>query len=102
MKVVIKMKQLVTIFIVTLPLLICGQDFKGRLVLGEQHAKEEIKKAIEKIDEKTFYDTLINDKETVLAIVEAILFKIYGKKNIINQRPYECYLIDGYWFVSGT
>ena len=88
--------------IVLLPFLLTGQDFKGRVMLGEQHAKDAIKKAIEKIDEKPFYDTLIKDEETAIAVVEPILFKNYGKKNIINERPYECYLVDRYWYISGT
>jgi hypothetical protein len=78
-----------------------AQNFDGRLVIGEKIAKEEIKKAL-KGNEKPFYDTLITDKETAIAVVEPILFKIYGRDNIIAERPYEIYLIDGYWYISGT
>jgi NTF2 fold immunity protein len=78
-----------------------GQNFKNRTVLGEKNAKQAIKEAI-KDKAKPFYDTLIKNKETAIAIAEPILFDIYGKKDIINERPYECYLIDGYWYISGT
>ena len=87
---------------ITLPLLSCGQNFNGRTVMGEGNAKQVIRRTIENKNYKPFYDTLIKDKETAIAIAETILFNIYGKKNIKRQRPYECYLIDGYWYVSGT
>jgi len=79
-----------------------SQDFNGRTFIGKQYASEEIKKAIENKNAKPFYDTLIKDKEMAIAIAEPILFKIYGKPNIIEQRPYESYLINGYWYISGT
>ena len=47
-------------------------------------------------------DTLIKDKETAIQISEAILFKVYGKDNIVSQRPYETYFMDGYWIIGGT
>ena len=78
-----------------------GQNFKNPTVLGEENAKQAIKEAI-KNKAKPFYDTLIKTKETAIAMAEPILFDIYGKKEIINERPYECYLIDGYWYISGT
>lgn len=79
-----------------------SQDFGGRIVIGKRYAMEEIKKALSNKNALPFYDTLIKDKETAIAIAEPILFKIYGKPNIIEQRPYECYMIDGYWYISGT
>jgi hypothetical protein len=45
---------------------------------------------------------LITDKETAIAMAEPLLFKIYGKEEIESERPYEVYLIDGYWYISGT
>ena len=80
----------------------CGQNFNDRTVLGEQNARQAIKTALADKDTKPFYDTLIKDKQTAIAVAEPILFKIYGKKNITDQKPYECYLIDDYWYISGT
>ena len=63
----------------------------------------ELRKALTDTTRKQILvDTLIKDKETAITLSESILFKIYGKDNIINQRPYEIYNIDGYWFLSGT
>jgi len=90
------------LIILILPLISCGQSFKGRTVLGEQNAKQAVKNALNDKGYKSFYDTLIKEKEIAIAVVEPVLFKIYGKKNIISERPYECYLIDGYWYICGT
>ena len=68
----------------------------------EQHAKDAVKKALEDKNYKPFYDTLIKDKETAIAVAESILFKIYDRKKILDEKPYKCYLIDGYWHISGT
>lgn len=87
---------------VILPFYCCGQNFAGRTVLGEKNASRSIKEALADKDNKPFYDTLIKDKETAIEVAEPILFKIYGKKNITGERPYECYLIDGYWYICGT
>ena len=80
----------------------CAQNPKDRIILGEQNARQIIKEAINDKNYKPFYDTLITDREMAIGIAEPILFKIYGKKNIISEKPYECYLIDGYWYISGT
>jgi hypothetical protein len=96
------MKLLLTIFLFVVGLSLSAQNYNGRLVLGEENAKLAIKKAVNDKDYKPFYDTLIKDKETAIAVAEPILFKIYGKKNIIDERPYECYLINRYWYISGT
>ncbi len=79
-----------------------SQDFRGRIVIGKKYADQEVKKAITNKNAKPFYDTLINNKEMAIAVVEPILFKIYGNENILKQRPYESYLINGYWYISGT
>lgn len=42
------------------------------------------------------------DKETVVGIAELALFQIYGKENIIKQRPYRTYLINNFWLIEGT
>jgi len=47
-------------------------------------------------------DTLIKDKNAVIMLAEAALFPIYGKEQIRQELPYEAYLIDGYWVISGT
>jgi hypothetical protein len=100
-----KMKRFIyssALLVFIFPFFCCGQNFNGRTVLGEKNARQAIKKALTDKDNKQFYDTLIKDKQTAIAVAEPILFKIYGKKNITDQKPYECYLIDGYWYICGT
>ena len=81
----------------------CGRDSQVRTALGIDYANMELRKALTDTTRKQILvDTLIKDKETAITLSESILFKIYGKDNIINQRPYEIYNIDGYWFLSGT
>lgn len=69
---------------------------------GIEAAKTRIKEVLSDKSYKPFYDTLIKDKKTAIAIAEPILFNIYGKKNIIKQKPYDCYLADGYWDITGN
>ncbi len=95
------MKYLIYIIICLCSTLVNAQDFNGRLVMGQKYAAQEVKKARIKYH-KPFYDTLINNKETAISIAEAIVFQIYGKENIIKERPYECYLIEGFWYITGT
>jgi len=79
-----------------------SQDFSKRTVTGKQAATEEIRKALVNKNTKSFYDTLIKDKETAISIIEPILFRVYGRDNIVKERPYECYMINDYWYISGT
>ena len=44
---------------------------------------------------------LVPDKQTAIHIAEAILFPIYGEKNIRGQRPYQVKLHNGKWTVAG-
>jgi hypothetical protein len=79
-----------------------SQDFKDRIILGEGYAKKQVQHALKDNVPLSFLDTLIKTKEEAITIAEPVLFKIYGRKHIIRQRSYEIYLIDGYWFISGT
>ncbi len=44
----------------------------------------------------------VPNSETAIAIAEAVLFPVYGRENIIKQKPYEVLLFDDYWVVEGT
>ena len=71
----------------------------------EEIAIKELKRAMSDstihnvIDLKTF---LLKDQKTALSVVEPILFSVYGKKNIIKQKPYKINLVEKYWIISGT
>ena len=85
-----------------LPLSFWGQNFKNRVVVGEDSARQAIKIIVSDSTYKFSTDTLIGNKEMAISIAEVVLFKSYGKALISGERPYECYLIDGYWFLRGT
>jgi hypothetical protein len=94
------MKYLTFAFLILLPLL--GHSQK-RTLLGPKVARDELKEALtNKKDKQVNVDKVIGDKQTAIAVAEAILFKIYGKEQIINERPYEVYFVNGYWVLNGT
>ncbi|MCB2408039.1 NTF2 fold immunity protein [Hymenobacter lucidus] len=77
-----------------------GQNFKGRSVSGEAAAYERVRQMLR--EKPGFQAVLLPDKATAITVAESMLFKVYGKDNISRQRPYEAYLIDGFWYISGT
>ena len=87
---------------VILPLSFLGQNYKNRAIIGEDSAKQTIKNMVNEGGYKLSPDTLIRDKETAISMAEIMLFRSYGKATITTERPYECYLIEGYWFLRGT
>ena len=102
------MRTIKTIFFLTLltfTLTACGQTKKDRAILGKANAEQELKFALSDKSQHNFIDgkeIIIKDSLTAISIAEPIIFSIYGKDNIIEQRPYETYLIDKYWIISGT
>ena len=85
----------------------CGQSFKGRTVIGKKLAENQVKEALAGKYAKSYYNTKerktdIDTKEKAIKFAEAITFKIYGEEQIKSEKPYECYLINGFWYVSGT
>src|SRR5262245_16967791 len=45
---------------------------------------------------------LVPNREIAIRIAEAILFPIYGEKNIREQRPYQVNLKGGKWTIDGA
>ncbi|WP_185816944.1 YbbC/YhhH family protein [Hymenobacter metallilatus] len=72
--------------------------------LGREVAKEQLQEALKR--EATVVSSTVPrplpDSVAAVRIAEPILFRTYGKKNIVDERPYEVYLIDKYWVVMGT
>ncbi|HEV8506267.1 MAG TPA: NTF2 fold immunity protein [Chitinophagaceae bacterium] len=85
-----------------LPLSFWGQNYKNRAVVGEDSARQAIKNVVNDSTYKLSSDNLIRDRDIAISIAEVLLFKSYGKALISGEKPYECYLIDGYWFLRGT
>ena len=102
------MKQFITVATSVMLLLSipsCGQSFKGRALMGEAYAKERVRLTL--LADKNsvalpHHKALLTSKEVAVSVAEPMLFNIYGKDNIVRQRPYEVYLIDGFWYITGT
>jgi hypothetical protein len=45
---------------------------------------------------------LVPDQRTAIAIAEAVLFPIYGEKNIRDERPYVVKHAGGKWTIEGS
>lgn len=83
----------------------CGQAESDKTKLGRTHAEQELRSALDDDSQPNVIDhksAIIGDSTTAISIAESILFNIYGKDNITAQRPYEIYLIDNHWVISGT
>jgi hypothetical protein len=51
---------------------------------------------------REFPNGLVSDQKTAIAIAEAVLFPIYGEKNIRQQRPYVVKHARGKWIIEGA
>lgn len=83
----------------------CSQSKSERIILGEKYAKSELEKTLNPKNEHNVIDNkslIITNKETAVKIAETILFEIYGKKNIENQKPYEIYKFENFYVILGT
>jgi hypothetical protein len=77
----------------------------NKTYLGQKIAQKYINEYLqsEKSDNYVLNNTkLINDSKTLISVIEPILFNVFGKQNIINQRPYGIYKCNDYWFVMGS
>lgn len=75
-----------------------------RILLGIDHAKQELQEALQNNSHNLVNgkNIIIKDTLTAISVAEPILFGIYTKENIIKQRPYEIHHIDNYWVINGT
>lgn len=65
------------------------------------------KEILKEINDSTLHNVigkieLITDEKNAISIVEPLLFSVYGKENIIKQRPYKIGKVQNYWVVSGS
>lgn len=44
----------------------------------------------------------LNVKDSAVRYAENILFKIYTKDQILQERPYNVNSVNGYWVITGT
>jgi hypothetical protein len=96
------MKHLfVLLFIITLSS--CTDTL--HIKLGKENAAKELDNALNDTTQQNVVDNkefIIKDSNTAIKVAEPILFEIYGKSNIEEQKPYETYLIGNYWVLNGT
>lgn len=91
--------------LLTFALTVCGQTKSNKTILGKSYAEQELKLALTDKSQHNVINNntvIIKDSLTAINVAEPILFSIYGKENVIKQRPYEIYFIDSYWVISGT
>lgn len=102
------MKKLKVIYLFIIILLIytaSGQTKSNRLRSNRKMAEQELKSALTDTKQHNFINNgelLIKDSKTAVNIVEPILFSVFGKNEIISERPYDIYYINKYWIISGT
>lgn len=63
-------------------------------------AESELKNAL--IKNEVLSDKVISDSQTAVDVAEIVLFKIYGKNNIIKQRPYDVNFTENHYVINGT
>jgi len=100
-----ELNNILLLFVLTISFSACGQSNKDRIVLGKEYAKQELISVLNDKNQHNIIDNktvLIKDSLTAINIAEPILFSIYGKNNIIKQRPYEAYFLDNFWVIKGS
>src|ERR1700759_5082113 len=75
---------------------------RGGAAWGSLYAVKAITNALLSSSKTVCFDTLIPDRETAIELAELILFKVYGKDQIISERPYNLYKYRGFWYIDGT
>lgn len=99
----IKLLSVLTLFTFTLSAR--GQIKNDHIMLGRHLAEKELKAALTRKESFNVVNNkapIIKDSLTAIKIAEPILFNIYGKKDIMKERPYEVYLVKNFWVISGT
>jgi len=82
-----------------------GQSIPAETISGKSMAEQELGLALTNKPQNNIIDNktaIIKDSLTAITMAEYILFDIYGRDNITRQRPYETYLINNYWVITGT
>jgi hypothetical protein len=102
------MKRIKTLCFGTLLLLTLNswsQKINYRPLTDKEYALQELKSALDNNSKNNYVDgrtVIIKDSLTAIGVAEPILFSVYGKDEIIGERPYKIFLIDNYWVINGT
>jgi hypothetical protein len=82
-----------------------GQTSSGTDSLKNEEARKILKEAL---TDTTIHNVIrpgyiiLEDQKSAIEFAESVLFKIYGKHLITQQKPYDVSNVDGYWIISGT
>ncbi|MDF7811742.1 YbbC/YhhH family protein [Hymenobacter sp. YC55] len=83
----------------------CAQRKETHVMLGRQLAvqalQEALKNPLKPVAEQSKSKPL-PDSISALRAAEPILFHAYGKQQVLEQKPYEVYLVNQYWVIIGT
>ena len=89
----------------TLTLSACGQSNRDNDTLGAERARQNLISALYDTTQHNVINSkfiILDNKDKAVKFAEKILFDIYGKKQIQDEKPYKVYNIDNYWVISGT
>ena len=82
----------------------CAQNSNNSIYMGRKSAEYQLKEVIANNKLHNIInssDKIIKNEEILIKIIEPILFDIYGKKNIEEQKPYEINDFENYYVVNG-
>jgi len=79
------------------------RHFHERILTNNEEEEKELYKLLKDSMKKHFHERiLINNEKELVELVEPILFRIYGKNEILNERPYDYYRFGDFWILTGT
>lgn len=102
-KVQVSMKNII-LFLILISILSCNKEIETP---SFEKIKLSEKETLKEINDSTLHnaigkDEIITDEKTAISIAEPLLFSVYGKENIVKQRPYKIGKVQNYWVVSGS
>ena len=92
------------LFLILISILSCNKEIKTP---SFEKIKLSEKEVLKEINDSTLHnaigkDEIITDDKIAISIVEPLLFSVYGKENIVKQRPYKIGKVQNYWVISGS
>jgi hypothetical protein len=103
-KKMMKIRKIFLLILVNFTIVVFWQSKNAILSKGKLFLKAKLEFALkDNLQHNVINNKSIIVKDSIMAIkiAETILFSIYGKLNIINQKPYEIYSDKKYWIIAG-
>lgn len=78
--------------------------YNGNYTTGNHYTADDLKSILQDTlsHNVTKEWVMIKNDATAVKVVEPILFDIYGRDHIIDERPYEVQMIGNYYIIDGT